>query len=627
MAEDAVVSPGISAQGGSSQTGQITLGPGQRKLSKSEAGFRENGGVPGLRCGDCSFFQGGTCQVVEGPIGPDDVSDQFEPALQLGNMTADTLTGPLAGYSMRGLTMFITRVSRDQQGRRRWHATASGTKQDLYGEQMSIPLFRDFLARIEKGEAVPEPFSSAAWRGGMPYVSVAHYLDQDGAGIVGMTERLWIDGDILKARGFFNDTPLGIASFNAIKRDLDERRPDNERVRISIAFIDYGHMHKSIGEFVRESLTDRCQYCESGAGEKEYRRGQLVHMALTRRPAYPETKIELEVRAMSASTRKEDAASIVGSEMAEELEKRAKALTERSAGIDPGVIVLKQDEPGGGPGTAADLPLATGTAEVPEPGSVVHAPSNEPAYLSIPLHGATTLAAAEEYVKKNAPGAIVSSWDLLVGVLGNIVGADKVTAVRAAVQEFQKGVDQQTASALLDVKQFIVNQGGSAMTPEPSKEPAKEAAPVAASEPAPAAVASAKVHPLDGSLAALRSAFDEAAAAPADRETKLKMIQPAINKVAQDIQTFVAPAPQASGMNAEQLAALVRDSVNGALAPFAPALQALMAGGSVERGVGAGGSVRRAYRPDTPTIPLGGGGEAKPNSIRALSRRSVGLRD
>lgn len=165
------------------------------------------------------------------------------------------------------------------------------------------------------------------------------------------------------------------------------------------------------------------------------------------------------------------------------------------------------------------------------------------------------------------------------------------------------------------------------MTPEPSKEPAKEAAPVAAVVPAPAAVASS-AHPLDAALAALRSAFDEAAAAPADRETRLKMIQPAINKVAKDIETFVAPVPETSGMNAEQLAAIVRDTVNGALAPFAPALQALMAGGPVDRSVGAGSVVRRAFRPDTPTIALGSGeAQGKPNSIRNLSRRSVGLRD
>jgi hypothetical protein len=119
-------------------------------------------------------------------------------------------------------------------------------------------------------------------------------LDLDGYGIVGDTERLYIDGQNLRARGTFRDTPIAKAAYNSIKKDIEADLPPDQRTRISIAFLDLEHDHGPHGTFARRSLTDHCSLCERGKGDKHYRAGQLVHLALTRMPAYPETEIALE---------------------------------------------------------------------------------------------------------------------------------------------------------------------------------------------------------------------------------------------------------------------------------------------------------------------------------------------
>ena len=193
--------------------------------------------------------------------------------------------------------LLITKVAEDKQtGALRWFARASGIERDLYNERMSVVLFDDFINRVERRDEVPEPFSSKAWNGGLPYLGIAHYLDMGGLGIVGTTEQLYIDGDLLKARGQFEKSPMALAAYKSIYDDIENNIPLEQRVRISIAFIDWAHNHEGDGggEFKRRSLTDRCQLCADGRGEKVYLAGQLVHLALTRIPAYTTATIELE---------------------------------------------------------------------------------------------------------------------------------------------------------------------------------------------------------------------------------------------------------------------------------------------------------------------------------------------
>lgn len=193
--------------------------------------------------------------------------------------------------------LLITKVAEDKQtGVRRWFARASGIERDLYNERMSVVLFNDFINRVESRDEVPEPFSSKAWNGGLPYLGIAHYLDMGGLGIIGDTEQLYIDGDLLKARGTFKETPMALEAYKSIYDDIANNVPLEQRVRISIAFIDWAHNHegKGGGEFKRRTLSDRCDLCADGRGEKVYLAGQLVHLALTRIPAYTTATIELQ---------------------------------------------------------------------------------------------------------------------------------------------------------------------------------------------------------------------------------------------------------------------------------------------------------------------------------------------
>jgi len=210
----------------------------------------------------------------------------------------------------------------------RWYATASDIDADSYNDNMTLELYEDFLSRIESKELPPERHRSEYWAGGIPYISISHYLDLGGKGVPGEIETIYVDGKCLKAKGTFSNTVLGKRCFDAVCEDLySEKKSDQDnKVRISIAFIDWAHRHKSTGEtFVRESLSDMCGEClkEAITGKsegKEFLKGHLIHLALTRVPVNERTNMEVE---RSMVTQLEDAASIVGEDQAEELEELA----------------------------------------------------------------------------------------------------------------------------------------------------------------------------------------------------------------------------------------------------------------------------------------------------------------
>jgi hypothetical protein len=305
------------------------IGQGKRqKLTVEEAGFRQGQGLASFRCGECFFYEQGKCRIVKANPSYGDVCNNFEPDRK-GGMTstqspqalvrrstidhggekkksmANLEDGVIAVGPLRKLVpvvranklLLITKVAEDKQtGIRRWFARASGIERDLFNERMSVVLFNDFINRVENRDEVPEPFSSKAWNGGLPYLGIAHYLDMSGLGIVGTTEQLYIDGDLLKARGQFKNSPVALAAYESIKADIEKNTPLEQRVRISIAFIDWAHDHegKGGGNFKRRTLLDRCELCADGRGEKVYLAGQLVHLALTRIPAYTTATIELQ---------------------------------------------------------------------------------------------------------------------------------------------------------------------------------------------------------------------------------------------------------------------------------------------------------------------------------------------
>lgn len=212
----------------------------------------------------------------------------------------------------------------------RWRAVASDTDDDLYGDNMSTELFDSFLARIDTKEAPPEEYTSSAWAGGMPYISISHYSDLGGKGIPGEIRSVYRDGNRLKGTGVFYDDDLGRASFDAVCKSLyGENEEDRENpVRLSIAFLDYKHKHKDTNTvFSRTEVGEVCEECfrsmlSGKPNPKEFLDGHLIHWALTRVPVNPRTALDAEMeRSMSEiKTRKDDAASIVGEELAEMLE-------------------------------------------------------------------------------------------------------------------------------------------------------------------------------------------------------------------------------------------------------------------------------------------------------------------
>jgi len=245
----------------------------------------------------------------------------------------------------KGLAEFsftIKKASLDPEtGEMRWRADTSDTEIDSYGDKMSLSLYEDFLSRIEKSEAPPEEFTSDYWSGGMPYLSISHYPDLNGAGVPGEVSDLYIDGSYLKAKGTFFDTPLGKKCWEAVKSDF--KNGAENKVRISIAFLDLQHKHLS-NDYVFERSMDEeekygfCIEClkEMVSGEYgglEYQKGSLIHLALTRVPVNKRTLMEVD---KSMTTRKEDAESIV-EELAEDLE-------EQAASINKALVIKAEDE-------------------------------------------------------------------------------------------------------------------------------------------------------------------------------------------------------------------------------------------------------------------------------------------
>jgi len=224
-------------------------------------------------------------------------------------------------------SMYITK-STISNGIMRWTAVNSDVDWDLHGEKMSLDMYKSMLGKISRKDPPPEEFKSMVcseyWCGGMPYLSVSHYADFNGQAVPGEPVELFIDGKQLKAKGILFDNEWGEAVWKSLKED--ENKPlDSDRIRISIAFLDLAHKHGDTGEvYYRKSMYHLCPECLKGTGDKIYTDGYLVHLALTRVPVNPRTIMEVEKSMATKKTRKEDAASIVGEQMADTLEELAK---------------------------------------------------------------------------------------------------------------------------------------------------------------------------------------------------------------------------------------------------------------------------------------------------------------
>lgn len=573
------------------QAAAIAEVPIGRKLTKRESNFREDEGMAGRRCGDCRFYEAGACEIVEGVIDPDDICDQFQPATQDGHMSAgeaDMVNVVPMRSQVPRVHLFITRVSENPQtGRRRWYAKASGVQWDKYQERMSVDLFKDFIKRAESREKPPEQFTSRAWSGGLPYLGIAHYLDLEGFGIVGATEAIWVDGNVFKAKGEFDENEMAVRAYEAIKRDIENNVPDDDRIRISIAFVDWSHKHEGYGVFRRRSLLERCQLCERGVGGKTYLAGHLVHLALTRRPAYIDTEIRLEERAMTDG-RLMDASSIVGDDMAEELEKRQQELVGRStAEHAPGVLVVKEypedeeeemmegDEapPRKGKRDKAPPPppppppgkpkskKGMDEEEVPEEqldeeeeeevqrrmGKKKKRREGEEVYAS-DLDGALSLDEAEAFLERTNTRPLGDAWGVLAQVLLNQADSYQTQELpevfRATLGDFQRRLDMLALRAVLDVQRRL-SDGGIPMTQKTDQ--------------------GAATHPLDETLTALKAAYDNALAEAGTLEERSAILQPAIDELALEIRQALETPAQSGALDMQAIGDMINRSVQQAV--------------------------------------------------------------
>ena len=251
--------------------------------------------------------------------------------------------------SLVEMSMRIHKASYQKSDRApmKWAAIDSDTDEDLFTEKMSAELYTDFCSRIENKTPVPEPFSDVIceqdWCGGMPYLSIAHYkAGTDSVNVPGLVDTVYMDGTRLKSKGTLNDNPMGRKVFDALREDLYMEKSGNvehKPVRISIGFLDLEHEHvaEKGGQnftFTRTDVGQICPLCSQGIGGKIYKKGQLIHLAMTRVPVNPRTSMVAE-RSMGEeiTTKRDDAKSIIG-DLADELEEKS---------IASDVLVVRSD--------------------------------------------------------------------------------------------------------------------------------------------------------------------------------------------------------------------------------------------------------------------------------------------
>jgi hypothetical protein len=211
----------------------------------------------------------------------------------------------------------ITKATLSKDGTMRWEATVSKFAMDNQLDEVTPEFYRDAIAKVESGEYP------------MPALVVSHYDDprpevkyQPVPEVfkAGETTALFIDGNKPKAKGIFLDTPLGRASFQAVKADLDNNIPHEERTRISMAYRpDNGGVYKSTAVLAK------------------YIKGSVRHFALTRVPIIEETGITVDTQLEKSNglvSRIEDATSIVGKELAAALDNNYTAIIKNKSDSD-----------------------------------------------------------------------------------------------------------------------------------------------------------------------------------------------------------------------------------------------------------------------------------------------------
>lgn len=506
---------------------------------------------------------------------------------------------------MAEMSMYISKATLDK-GVMKWAAVNSDTAPDSYDEKMSLELYENFIENINSELPLPEQFKAGVcsdyWCGGMPYLSVSHYPDLNGQAVPGEPLELFVDGEKLKARGILFDSPLGHSVWRSLKED--KVKSSEEKIRISIGFLDLTHKHGDDGElFVRDGLMSLCPQCLEGVGDKVYVKGYLVHLALTRVPVNKRTEMVLEEKSEMATkkTRKEDAASIVGKDLAEEIEVKQKAVAQKSDAL----IEMSDAEPGvEEPVLEIDTTLTEKKSEISTP--VVDEKSVDTSYaMNLPYGGATSMKDAAK-AKETAEEMIhvMDMFSMFQNVAWNIIDRSDITDKKAA---FAKAVDEfKSMLAAKAMLEFSVVQ---------KSEEIEE-------------------HPLQPALDVLLDSIDNTLVLDADVNGKLLAINPALQELGTAITDFVTtksakandepPAPISNNDN-------LLEKLQNIIQPLSESVQALSEKVGILESRASAQSVEvkpRIPAPRTLTANIVNkavAAQPKQGSLTSIIRKSVGL--
>jgi hypothetical protein len=495
-----------------------------------------------------------------------------------------------------------------------WSAVNSDTDWDLFEEKMTLNLYKKMLGYIKEEVPPPAPFKdfvcSDYWCGGMPYLSLSHYPDLNGSAVPGEPLELFIDGNQLKAKGILFDNKLGKEVWKSLKAD-EQKSLDSDRIRISIAFLDLAHKHGEDGTlFERKSLSSICKECMDNVGDKIYMDGYLVHLALTRVPVNPRT-ILLAERSMAKVTRKQDAESIVEDKsIIEEIDEKAKL--EHKANI---LIEMANTEPIESKGkSGVTKPPLKDIEEVNEGNSndQNNADDVTPA-TKIDTQGDNFDTVDESKMNKTNPKSAPRKKVKKALTEDEIIMLEDLVA-RAKTYSKAKQDDEEDK---LDQGDDEVAEGET--NPPEDKVSARKKA-------GKAQKSLVMESDLDIPVDALYNAVNSALVMDATFETKLQSIQPALTELGEAITKVVkgksnvaTPASNDNGFLLEQIASLTAT---------VKSLSEKMEQKSQTTDLKSGFNRIPVPRSITPTLVAKS--EAKdenPNSVRALSRRSVGIRE
>lgn len=468
---------------------------------------------------------------------------------------------------VKEFSLRIDKASHDKAtGENRWSAIASDTESDLYNDSMSMELFSNFVVKIEDDTKVPEEYRSAFWDGGMPYLSVSHYMDLNGKGVPGDIQKLYIDGNRLKAKGTYFNTPLGLACYRAIEQDLysEAGKGNSNKVRVSIAFLDYKHKHKSNGyEYDRLTAKSICPECLSEliSGESQgkiFLDGQLIHLAHTRVPVNERTAMEVE-KSMP-KTRKEDAESIVGAELADMLEDENSVVGKSDA------IIIRADEDEVVDDTANDEGASEVTAAVDETTNQEQEAIEETTEEVILEDGQTAVIedSVIRAVTKTEGGCAhppshylvaedsqhPTTWHMLVKNCSGSYDRGHASAAYAALTSNHRGhayAGPNKSGALSKLHSIYNSQGW--QWPSENKAELRSVIEEVIEE----MQTPIEAHPLDAAIAELKAKYDEIKSSASTEDDKLRAIQEPFSALGEVIKSnMVAPvAPVDEAVSAE----------------------------------------------------------------------------